>query len=75
MPNIHYKKKALSLFLPLSVSVMDSYSIVTVIHVFWARYGGLNVSEFPSRSPSLQAHTLLQAKEKKNIQNYNYKIT
>ena len=65
MPNIHYKKKALSPFLPLSVSVTDSYSIVTVTPVFWARCGGLNVREFPSQSPLLRVPTLLQAKEKK----------
>lgn len=74
MPNIHYKKKVPSL--PLSVSVMDSHSIVTVIHVFWARCRGLNVRKFPSRSHSLYAPTLLQAKEKKKKNhNYNYKIT
>lgn len=66
MRNINYKGgKKHTLFLPLSVSVMDNCSIVPVIHVFWTRCGGLNVSEFPSRSSSLHAAVLLQARDKK----------
>lgn len=54
-----------TLFLPLSVSVVDNCSIVTLIPVFWTRCDGLNISEFPSQSPSLHAATLLQDREKK----------